>query len=135
MRKIVFILAIAVLSVAAQAGNYAYLVFTNTAGTHTALTVSNLTMTVNANSLSVTNDEGTVSFTLTELSAMEFSPDGETLPSALENVLNADATVQVFTITGFPLGSFDNLLNAASSLSKGVYVIRQGNNAQKILLQ
>ena len=50
----------------AQAGDYTYLVFTNTAGTTTAMTVDGLTMTVNGTSLQVTNTTGSVNITLTD---------------------------------------------------------------------
>ena len=119
----------------AQAGTYAYLVFTNTESTKTALSVTNLTMTVNGTQLDVTNADGTVNFTLTELAAMQFSEDGETLAAGIDNVLNADAPVQVYSISGTSLGTFDNLLQAAQQLNAGAYVISNGNNAQTIVIK
>ena len=118
-----------------QAGEYAYLVFTNTEGTKTALSVADLTMTVNGTQLDVTNAEGTVHFTLTDLAAMQFSVDGETLVEGISNVLNADAPVEVYTILGTKVGRFNNLLEAAGVLGKGSYVISNGNNAQTIILK
>ena len=132
MKKIVFILAMAVCALTAQAATYAYLVFTNTGGTTTAIRVSNLTLTVSGTELQVTNDDGTVSFTLTDLASMQFSADGT---AALENVLNADAPVEVYSVTGKKLGSYESLLKAASSLDKGVYVISDGTNSQTIVVK
>ncbi|MBR6167746.1 MAG: hypothetical protein IKQ50_04890, partial [Paludibacteraceae bacterium] len=75
MKKIIFMVLL-VCAGMVQAGEYAYLVFTNTEGTKTALSVAELTMTVNGTQLDVTNAEGTVHFTLTDLAAMQFSVDG-----------------------------------------------------------
>lgn len=119
----------------AQAGEYAYLVFTNTEGTKTALSVSDLSMTVNGTQLEVTNAQGSVNFVLTDLAAMQFSVDGETLVEGIDNVLNADAPVEVYTILGTKVGRYNNLLEAAGVLGKGSYVISNGKNAQTIVLQ
>jgi len=118
----------------AEEYDYPYLVFTNTEGALTAFQVNDLTMHINGTQLDVTNNEGTVHFTLTDLSAMQFSVDGETL-TALENVLNADARVEVYTLEGMSMGTFDGLLKAASSLRQGVYVITDGKNTQKIVIR
>lgn len=118
----------------AEEYEYPYLVFTNTEGALTAFLVNDLTMHINGTQLDVTNNEGTVHFTLTDLSAMQFSVDGETL-TALENVLNADARVEVYTLEGMSMGTFDGLLKAASSLRQGVYVITDGKNTQKIVIR
>ena len=118
----------------AEEYEYPYLVFTNTEGALTAFQVNDLTMHINGTQLDVTNNEGTVHFTLTDLSAMQFSVDGETL-TALENVLNADARVEVYTLEGISMGTFDGLLKAASSLRQGVYVITDGKNTQKIVIR
>lgn len=126
-------MALAVGALVAQAGTYNYLVFTNTSGTTTAIEVTNLTLTVSGSNLQVTNDEGTVSFVLTDLASMQFSTDG-TL-SALENVLNANEAVEVFSLTGISLGSFGSLVEATESLDKGVYIVSDGKNSQKITVQ
>ena len=114
-----------------QAGEYAYLVFTNTEGTQTALTVTNLTITVNGAQLDVTNNEGTVNFSLTELASMQFRTEsGEW--AAVENVLDGDGPVRVFTILGTSLGEFDNMVQAASSLGHGIYIVTDGKRSVKI---
>lgn len=118
-----------------QAGEYAYLVFTNTEGTKTALSVTNLTMTVNGAQLEVTNAEGTVNFTLTDLAAMQFSVDGESLPEGIDNVLNADAPVTVYAINGMALGSFNSMLQAVQQVGKGTYVIVQSGKSQKLVVR
>ena len=119
-----------------QAGEYAYLVFTNTEGTKTALSVTNLTMTVNGTQLDVTNAEGTVHFTLTDLAAMQFSVDGETLQESIDHMLNADAPVTVYAISGMALGSFSSMIQAVQQLDKGTYVmVQSGNISQTIVVR
>ena len=135
MQKIGMVLALLVCTMLAKAGEYNYLVFTNTSETTTALTVSNLSATVSGSSLVVTNDEGTVNFTLTDLAAMQFSTDGEQLGEGIENVLNADLPVTVYGINGTSFGTFDNLVQAAQQLGAGVYVISNGKNAQTIIVK
>jgi len=131
MRKIVLLLAVAWCTWAAQAGEFAYLVFTNTSGSATVLGVSNLRMSIEGTSLQVTNDEGTVNMVLTELASMQFSND----PAAIDNVLNGDETVQVFSVSGMSLGTFGSMIEAAQQLNAGVYVISNGKNTQTIVLQ
>ena len=133
MRKLILMFLL-VCAGMVQAEEYAYLVFTNTAGTQTALTVTNLTITVNGAQLDVTNDDGTVNFSLTELASMQFRTEGGEL-AAVENVLDGDAPVRVFSILGTSLGEFDNLVQAASSLTHGVYIITDGKRSVKINIQ
>ena len=116
----------------AQAGEYAYLVFTNTEGTKTALSVSHLSATVSGSTLVVTNDEGTVNFSLTELASMQFSTDPV---MAVENVIDGDQPVQVFSIIGTSLGTFDNLVQAAQKLGAGAYVMVQRGKSQKLVVK
>ena len=134
MRKFIMMVML-VCAAMVQAGEYAYLVFTNTDGTKTALSVSDLTMTVNGTQLEITNENGSVNFMLADLAAMQFSVDGESLPEGIENVLNADEPVRVFTITGTAIGEFGNLVQAAQQLGAGAYVISNGKNAQTIIVR
>ena len=133
MRKLILMFLL-VCAGMVQAEEYAYLVFTNTEGTQTALTVTNLTITVNGAQLDVTNDDGTVNFSLTELASMQFRTEASDL-AAVENVLDGDAPVRVFSILGTSLGEFDNLVQAASSLTRGVYIITDGKRPVKINIQ
>ena len=133
MRKILVLVLAVVYAGIAQAADYPYLVFTNTAGTTTSLSVGNMTLTVNGSELTVTNAEGTQAFTLTELAAMQFSQDGSVL--AIENVLDAEKAVEVYSVTGVGLGSFDSLYEAAGVLPTGAYVIKQGGKSQTIVVR
>ena len=127
-------IVMALCSFMVQAGTYSHLIFTNTYGTLTAFTVSNLTLTVNGTNLQVTNDAGTVNLILTELAAMQFSTSADSV-TALENVLNGDQPVQVFSVSGVSLGAFGSIMEAAKSLHAGAYVIKQGDNTQTIVVK
>ena len=133
MRKIVLLLAVCC-AVMAQAATYSYLVFTNTDATTTSFNVSNLTLTVSGSNLQVTNDKGTVNLVLTDLASMQFSTSAD-LVTAIENVLDADQPVQVFSISGSSLGSFGSLMEAAQQLNAGAYVISNGKNSQTIVVK
>ena len=133
MRRIRTVVALLACAIMVQAGEYAYLVFVNTAGTTTALSVTNMTLSVSSSELTVTNSDGSQVFTLTDLAAMQFSKDGSV--TALENVLNGEQPVEAFTVTGIGVGTFDNLREAAGRLPAGTYVIKQGSSAQTVIIR
>ena len=134
MKRSLFILAVVLCAVTAQAADYPYLVFTNTGGTSTVLSVSGMTLAVSGSSLQVTNTDGTSSFALTGLADMQFSKDGSTV-SAIENVIDAGAAVEVFSMTGISLGHYNTLLEAVPAMGTGAYVIKQGANTQTIVVK
>ena len=135
MRKIGMLLAMLVCAVMAQAGEYAYLVFVNQNNDTTALSVADMTLRVQDNSLSVTNAEGTVNFTLTDLQFMQFMTEDGQMAMRLDNVLDANAPIDVYTILGVKVGRYNSLLEAAAVLGKGSYVITNGKTSQTIILQ
>jgi len=135
MQKIGMVLALLVCAVMAQAGEYAYLVFVNQQNDTTALSVTDMTLSVNENSLTVTNAAGTVNFTLTDLQFMQFMTEEGQMAMRLDNVLDANAPIDVYTILGIKVGHYNSLLEAAGVLGQGSYVITNGKNSQTIVLQ
>ena len=135
MRKIGMVLAMLVCTGMVQAGEYAYLVFVNQNNDTTALSVTDMTLSVNENSLSVTNAEGTVNFTLTDLQFMQFMTEDGQMAMSIDNVLDANAPIDVYTILGVKVGRYNSLLDAAGVLGKGSYVISNGKKSQTIVLQ
>ena len=132
MKNLFLLLALG-FAMMAHASTYNYLIFTNQAGSTTAFSVSNLTLEVNGTNLQVTNDAGTVSMVLTELASMQFSAD-KTITS-VEDVLNADAPVQVYSVTGSVLGTYGSMVEAAKSLQAGTYVISNGDQSQTVVIK
>lgn len=134
IKRGVMLCVVAVLAIAANAGTYKYLEFTNISGTKTVFDVANLTLTVSGNNLLVTNSEGTVNMTLVDLASMQFSTINNT-PTAVDNILDADAEIHVSTITGASLGIYSSLVEACQSLSAGIYVISNGTQSQSIVVK
>ena len=132
MKKVFLRLAVC-LAMMTHASTYNYLVFTNTEGTNTVFSVANLWLNVEGSDLQVTNADGTVSILLTALKSMQFSEDS--IISAVENVLNADAAVQVYSVSGSLLGSYGSLIEAAQTLDAGAYVISNGSVTQTIVVK
>lgn len=132
MKKVFLLLAVC-LAMMTHASTYNFLVFTNTEGTKTAFSVKDLMLNVDGSDLQVTNADGTVSILLTALKSMQFSEDR--IISAVENVLNADAAVQVYSVSGSLLGSYGSLMEAAQTLDAGAYVISNGSVTQTIVVK
>ena len=116
-----------------QAGDYAYMVFTDNLGNQMSLPVNNLTMTISNGELQATTDEGKATFILADLVSMQFSKDAEL--QSLANVLDGDKAIDVYTPLGTQVGHFDNLLKAVGTLPKGAYVITNGQTSQTIIVQ
>jgi hypothetical protein len=131
--KNVFLLLALSIGLMAHAGVYNYLVFTNQAGTTMAFEVSNLTLKVNGSELQVSNADGTVDLVLTELASMQFSADKNA--TGVEDVLNADAPVQVYSVTGTLMGTYNSVVDAAKCLNAGTYVISNGSVKQTIVVK
>ena len=135
MRKILVFAAMLVCAVMAQAADYSYLVFVNQSNDTTALSVTDMTLKVNDNSLTVTNAEGTVNFTLTDLQFMQFMTEDGQLAQRLDNILDANEPIDVYSILGVKVGHYNSLLEAAGVLSKGSYVITNGRISQTIVVK
>lgn len=134
MRKIILMFLL-VCAGMAQAGEYAYLVFVNQSNDTTALSVTGMTLKINENSLTVTNAEGTVNFTLTDLQFMQFMTEDGQMAQRIDNVLDANSPIDVYTILGVKVGHYNSLSQAAGVLGKGSYVITNGKNSQTIVVR
>ena len=133
IKRGVMLCVVAVLAIAANAGTYKYLEFTNISGTKTVFNVANLTINVSGNDLQVTNSDGTVDLALVDLASMQFLTTNT--PTAVDNILNADAEIHVSTITGASLGTYSSLMEAAKTLQSGTYVISNGTQSQSIVVK
>ena len=131
--KNVFLLLALSIAMMSHASTYNYLVFTNQAGSTTSFAVSNLTLRVNGSDLQVTNDDGTVDFVLTELLSMQFSIDQTA--TGVEGILNADAPVQVYSVTGASIGTYCSMVEAAKGLNAGTYVMSSGNQSLTVVIK
>ena len=132
MKKVFLLLAVCC-AIFAHASTYNFLVFTSTEGTKTAFGVKNLTVQVEGSDLLITNAEGTVNLILAGLASMQFS--NENIATDLEDVLNADAPMQVFSLSGTSLGVYGSLMEAVQTLNAGAYVISNGSVTQTIVVK
>ena len=135
MRKILVFAAMLVCAVMAQAADYSYLVFVNQSNDTTALSVTDMTLKVNDNSLTVTNAECTVNCTLTDLQFMQFMTEDGQLAQRLDNILDANEPIDVYSILGVKVGHYNSLLEAAGVLGMGSYVITNGRISQTIVVK
>lgn len=135
MRKILVFAAMLVCAVMAQAADYSYLVFVNQSNDTTALSVTDMRLKVNDNSLTVTNAEGTVNFTLTDLQFMQFMTEDGQIALRLDNILDANEPIDVYSILGVKVGHYNSLLEAAGVLGMGSYVITNGRTSQTIVVK
>lgn len=131
--KNLFLLLVLSFAMLSHASTYSYLVFTNQSGTSTAFKVTNLTLKVNGTDLQVTNDEGTADLLLTELASMQFSTDE--VGTNVEEILNADQPIDVYSVSGASLGRYSSMLEAVKCLQVGTYVMTNGTSSQTIVVK
>lgn len=132
-KRIVVLLLLIVNGVMAYASTYSYMVFTSTSGAKTAFSVENLCLTVNGSQLHISNDTVSINFMLADLVSMQFSNENST--TSLENVLNVDAMVEVYSISGAFLSNYPSLVEAALQLGTGTYVISNGSVSQIVIIK
>lgn len=105
----------------AQASDYTCITFVKTDGTQTAVSVSNLIMTVENGVITAVSNDGSVDIPLDQLSKFHFSND----PASVENVeIDYSQPVEVFDTTGKSLGSYDDVRTAVGLLQPGIYVMK-----------
>ena len=112
----------------AMAYEYPFLTFQSNDGSSKTVSVESLSITVSNGQL-VTNADGTESFALTDLSKMYFSENGGS--TVIANVDTGNDHVDVFTISGMHLGTFQTVDAAKASLKPGLYVMKSNNKTLK----
>ena len=113
----------------AMAYEYPFLTFQSNDGSSKTVSVESLSITVSNGQLVVTNADGTESFALTDLSKMYFSENGGS--TVIANVDTGNDHVDVFTISGMHLGTFQTVDAAKASLKPGLYVMKSNNKTLK----
>ncbi len=133
MKKLFLTLLIVVASLTARAYDYPYLVFQTTDGTAYVVAVESLSIDINSNQLITTNNEGTQTFTLSELSKMYFSVSS---PTDINELFSSDGgEVEAIAVTGVSLGRFANASEAIKALKPGIYVLKSKSNVTKIVVR
>ena len=138
MKKWVLCL-MAILAIGTQAADftYKYLVVKVSDGTQTALDAEGLQLTFADGQLVATNGTGSQSFALAQLASMTFSEtDGTTTgidPTAA--IGTAGGRVEVYTLSGRLVGTFDSASTLDTQLRSGVYVVKQNKKSTKIIIK
>lgn len=130
MKKVSLLLALCFVMVA-QATTYKYLTLENMQGNIISLSVEGLTLNFDENTLGISNNECSIRLQITDLASMYFS--GEV--TAVDNVLNTDAPIDVYSLVGTSLGKYGSMMEAAEHLKAGTYVITNGVQSQTIVVQ
>jgi len=126
MKRFFFTLMMVVASLSAWAYDYPYLVFQTTDGTTYAVSVESLTLDVSGDQLVVTNDDGTLSFPLSELSKMYFSTEATVTIAQAETLPDGWSWFSTYVECGDDMMS--QLENAISSVSNTALIKSQSES-------
>jgi len=135
MKKwILCLMAVVAIQVLAADFTYKYLVVKGSDGMQTSLASEGLKLTFDDGQLLAVNDNGSKTFTLTDLASMHFSETGST--TGIDKQLTADSQeLNVYTLSGMYVGTFDSMSNLKSQLQSGVYVVKQNKKSTKIIVK
>ena len=119
MKQLLIIFSLVLRSFTAKAGDYKFLILESNDGTTYSMNAIGLTLSFSDGNL-VSSDGTTVS--LNNLVKMYFSETSgiSTLPTFSNN-----SHVIVYTIAGIQAGTYSDIMEAVSNLSKGLYIIKQ----------
>lgn len=131
MRKKLLVLALLAGTLSAQADEYPYLIFETADGGRTPVEVESLTIQIVDGNLVA----GGKTFSLASLSRMFFAltPDAT---SGIEDLrATEDGAVEVYSLNGVSLGSYENVSAAKQSLQRGIYVVKNGSGTFKVAVK
>ena len=114
-----------------QSTNFPYLTFETTDGAKASIPVSSLTMTINGNTLTV----GDQQFTLTNLAKMYFSTNDETA-AGIENVNDNENYTEIYDLQGKKVHV--EMVNGKSlngKLPKGIYIVKTKEKTYKMMVR
>ncbi len=134
--KKTFIALMATLGVlTAQADDFGYLTFQTTDGTKVSMASTSLVITFENGNMIVSNGIENQTFALSDFSKMYFSDEAESSGIDETTLSEDNEAVEVFTLTGISLGSFDNLKQAQTTLQHGIYVVKSQRQTFKIAVK
>ena len=119
MKQLLIILTLCLSAITASAGDYKFLILEGNDGTTYSLNATGLTLTFSDGNL--VSSDGTV-IPLNSLVKMYFSEASgiSTIPCT-----TSDDHVTVYSIAGILAGTYNDMTTAMSSLTKGLYIIKQ----------
>ncbi len=119
MKQLLIILTLCLSAITASAGDYKFLILEGNDGTTYSMNATGLTLTFSDGNL--VSSDGTV-IPLNSLVKMYFSEASgiSTIPCTTN-----DDHVTVYSIAGILAGTYNDMTTAMSSLTKGLYIIKQ----------
>lgn len=139
MKKVLLsLMTLLALQVNAEDYVYKYLVLTDADGKQTALTVNELEITFVNGSLVAKNADGDHTLSLSTLATMQFSETGDEssdITTLINNGMILNQPADIYSLSGVLLGTYASPTTAKASLSRGLYIIKQGNNTTKISIK
>ena len=119
MKQLLIILTLCLSAITASAGDYKFLILEGNDGTTYSINATGLTLTFSDGNL--VSSDGTV-IPLNSLVKMYFSEASgiSTIPST-----TSDDHVTVYSIAGILAGTYNDMTTAMSSLTNGLYIIKQ----------
>lgn len=127
MKKLFFVLMLFLNTFNASAYDYPYLTFQKTDGSVVDLSVENLVLTVSGNSIVASDGSTSTTLTIADLTKMYFSTSSTS--GIAETSLSGDSEpVEIFTMSGVSLGSYDNIATAKKNLQKGLFLVKEKSN-------
>lgn len=128
------LLGVCCISAMAAEETFGWMIFHQTDGSETALSVDGLTMTYSEGVLTVSNSAKSVTLNSDRLESLWFS--NTTLGIEATETDGIPTKVEVFSVDGKSFGTFDSVGKAVPMLPKGnVYVIKNHKSTYKILVR
>lgn len=132
MKRTAFLTMMMAGTLAALADSYAYLTIEKTDGTSQSLTAVGLSISYTGSSLIATNGTESTTLALTDISRMYFSNE-QTNTTGINAVSSPTTTTNsqtdgIYNLQGHRVAS----LSQRSTLSKGIYIIRENGQTKKI---
>ena len=128
------LLLLAAQTASAELYDYPYMAFQTADGTVKTVSVSSLSLSVSNGVLIATSDDGTESFTLSDLSKMYFTSE-----AVVTKVQNPESTgsseVEVTSLAGVFCGTFPSVEAARQSLPAGMYIVKNSTETFKIVVK
>lgn len=128
MKKTAIITAAIAVAVEAQAYDFPFLIFQTNSGETTTVSVESLTIKYVDGQLVATNADGNVSFALADMSKMFFAKDETT---NIDNAENCTERLEVFTLDGIRMGSFESMDRVKERLKTGIYIVKTSKRTFK----
>lgn len=135
MKKTLLIIAAAAVVETAQAYDYPYLTLQKSDGTEQSVAVEQLKLTFSDGQMVLSNSDGTTTISLSDLSKMYFSTSATAGISTQISEVSDDSPVEVYTLSGMGLGSFESVAEAKKQLKAGIYVMKSKTRTLKITVK